>query len=365
MISIYNLCKAYNGVPVLTDVRATIEKGEVVAIIGPSGTGKSTLLRCINGLETPDGGSITVNKVDVTRADNDLAAVRQKMNMVFQNFNLFNHLTVFQTLTLAPIQLLKEDPMAAGKRARALLTKVGLGDHQFHYPSQLSGGQKQRVAIARCLAMNPDVMLLDEPTSALDPRNIGEVLSVLTRLADEGMTMVIVTHELEFAREVADRIFFMSDGAIYEEGTPEHIFGNTQRQKTREFIIQSRSLCFTAAIKRPDLHGLHGSIRDFCKNNGLDRKIRHDLQLLSEEVIQLISAAVEQTAHKHEGHITVAIDYFSNRDRVQLIVGAPKWIPDPLQPDDSNEIALALINNMSTGVSTSMEEQRRIITVTL
>ena len=238
LISTTNLCKHYNNgkIKALDGVTAGITKGEVVVIIGPSGSGKSTYLRSLNLLELPTSGTIIFEGTDITDPKTNINIHRQKMGMVFQQFNLFPHMTVLKNLTIAPIKLLKMDKAEAEEKAIALLTRVGLADRAGAYPSQLSGGQKQRVAIVRALMMSPEVMLFDEPTSALDPEMVGEVLDVMKELAKEGMTMVVVTHEMGFAREVADRVIFMSDGKIVEEGTPDEIFTNPQDTRTQQFL---------------------------------------------------------------------------------------------------------------------------------
>lgn len=236
MICVQHLRKVYGSNVVLKDVNAEIREGEVVSVIGPSGTGKSTFLRCLNRLEAPDSGRITVAGVEVTSAQTDLAAVRRQMGMVFQSFNLFGNRTVLGNITSAPIDLLGLSSAAANQRAYELLARVGLADKAQAIPDELSGGQKQRVAIARALAMNPRVLLFDEPTSALDPTMVDEVLSVIRQLAKSGMTMVIVTHEMGFAREVSSRVFYMDEGIIYEEGSPEDIFARPQKPRTREFV---------------------------------------------------------------------------------------------------------------------------------
>ena len=220
----------------LDGVSTTIHKGEVVVIVGPSGSGKSTFLRCLNLLETPTGGSIFFNGVDITDRKVNINVHRQKMGMVFQHFNLFPHMTILQNMTLAPIHLLKKDKAEAEKKAMSLLERVGLADRANAYPSQLSGGQKQRIAIVRALCMEPEVMLFDEPTSALDPEMVGEVLEVMKDLAREGMTMVVVTHEMGFAREVGSRVLFMDEGKLVEENTPEAFFANPTNERTRLFL---------------------------------------------------------------------------------------------------------------------------------
>ena len=236
LIKTEGLEKAFGKVQVLKGITTEIHKGEVVVIIGPSGSGKSTFLRTLNLLEEPTGGKIYFEGVDITDPKININKHRQKMGMVFQQFNLFPHMTVLKNMTLAPMKLLKLSKADAEKRATELLDRVGLADRANAYPNQLSGGQKQRVAIVRALCMQPDVMLFDEPTSALDPEMVGEVLGVMKKLAEDGMTMAVVTHEMGFAREVADRVIFMDGGKIIEEGTPDDIFNHPQSQRTRDFL---------------------------------------------------------------------------------------------------------------------------------
>jgi len=224
------------AIKALDGVSADIQKGEVVVVIGPSGSGKSTFLRCLNLLEKPTGGHIYFNGVDIMDSKSDINLHRQKMGMVFQHFNLFPHMTILKNMTLGPIQLLKKGQKEAEEKAMALLERVGLADRANSYPNQLSGGQKQRVAIVRALAMEPDVMLFDEPTSALDPEMVGEVLEVMKQLALEGMTMVVVTHEMGFAREVGDRVLFMADGKLLEENTPDELFDHPQHPRLQDFL---------------------------------------------------------------------------------------------------------------------------------
>ncbi len=236
LIKTEGLEKSFGKVQVLKGITTEIHKGEVVVIIGPSGSGKSTFLRTLNLLEEPTGGKIYFEGVDITDPKININKHRQKMGMVFQQFNLFPHMTVLKNMTLAPMKLLKLSKADAEKRATELLDRVGLADRANAYPNQLSGGQKQRVAIVRALCMQPDVMLFDEPTSALDPEMVGEVLGVMKKLAEDGMTMAVVTHEMGFAREVADRVLFIDDGIIMEEGTPEEIFGNPQSPRLKDFL---------------------------------------------------------------------------------------------------------------------------------
>ena len=236
MITVKDLVKSFGDLQVLKKVDCHIEKGECVVVIGPSGSGKSTLLRCLNRLEEPTSGHIIFDGEDIMDKNTDINQVRQKVSMVFQHFNLFPHLTVRENITLAPTKLKLMSQQEADDTATQLLARVGLAEKADVYPIQLSGGQKQRVAIARSLAMKPKAILFDEPTSALDPEMVGEVLDVMKSLAQEGMTMVVVTHEMGFAREVADRVLFMSDGYITEEGTPEQIFEHPQQERTKAFL---------------------------------------------------------------------------------------------------------------------------------
>ena len=236
MIDVKNLHKYFGSLEVLKGIDCHIDKGECVCVIGPSGSGKSTFLRCLNLLETPTKGDIVIDDMHLTEKDFDVDAMRKRVGMVFQHFNLFPHLTILENVTLAPIRHKMMTGEQAKEKAMELLNRVGVGDKADNYPAQLSGGQKQRVAIARSLALSPEVMLFDEPTSALDPEMVGEVLEVMKQLAQEGMTMVVVTHEMGFAREVANRVFFMDGGGILEEGTPEQIFDHPQEERTKAFL---------------------------------------------------------------------------------------------------------------------------------
>ena len=235
-IKVDNLKKSFGTLEVLKDISVEVHKGEVVCVIGPSGSGKSTFLRCLNRLEKATDGKILINGTDITSKDVNINKVRENIGMVFQHFNLFINLNIIDNLTLAPVQLKKCSKEEAVNRARQMLEKVGLAEKEESYPSQLSGGQKQRVAIARALCMQPDIMLFDEPTSALDPEMVGEVLQVMKDLASEGMTMVIVTHEMGFAREVGDRVIFMDGGYIVEEGTPQEVLLNPREERTIDFL---------------------------------------------------------------------------------------------------------------------------------
>ncbi|MCR5798750.1 MAG: amino acid ABC transporter ATP-binding protein [Lachnospiraceae bacterium] len=236
MIKVNNLRKSFNGTEVLSGINEEINEGEVVVVIGPSGSGKSTFLRCLNLLETPDDGEVIIDGEQINLPKVDVNRVRQKMGMVFQHFNLFPHLTVKQNITLAPVELKKMTPEEADKKAMELLEIVGLSEKADAYPASLSGGQKQRIAIARSLAMEPEIMLFDEPTSALDPEMVGEVLDVMKRLAKSGMTMVVVTHEMGFAKEVGTRLLFIDEGNVLESGDPKEVFEHPQKERTKVFL---------------------------------------------------------------------------------------------------------------------------------
>ena len=286
MIKIEHLRKEYpNAVP-LKDVCTEIHDGDVISVIGPSGTGKSTLLRCINMLETPTEGHIYVDGTDITDPSCDLGKIRQKMGMVFQSFNLFGHLTVIENIMLAPVDLLGRSRQDAYDEGMRLLRMVGLSDKAMNYPDELSGGQKQRIAIARTLAMNPDIILLDEPTSALDPTMVGEVQAVIRDMAKMGKTMMIVTHEMNFAKAISNRVFYMDEGGIYEDGTPEQIFENPQRENTRRFIRRLKVLELTIDRAGYEVPGTAGQIEQYCSRNQISPKVSARIQLAFEELIQ-------------------------------------------------------------------------------
>ena len=289
MLQIKNLSKTYiqpdgTKTEVLKDISFTVEKGEVISIIGPSGTGKSTLLRCLNGIEQASSGEIIFQGENILAKGTDINKVRQRMGMVFQNFNLFEHLTILQNVTVGPMKLLHMSKAEAEQQGMELLRKVGMADKAAAYPRNLSGGQKQRVAIARCLSMNPDCILFDEPTSALDPTMVSEVLGVMRRLAAHGMTMIIVTHEMPFARNVSTRVIYLSDGNIQEDGTPEQVFLHPKKEETRMFIQHIRKLHYELADTNSDIYDFYAEIATFCTRFGLQHRIFH-LQLILEELL--------------------------------------------------------------------------------
>jgi len=292
MIRITNLKKSYGKLDVIKNITVTIDKGDVITIIGPSGTGKSTFLRALNMLDPPTGGTIEFEGKNLMDKRTDINEIRKKMGMVFQNFNLFAHMSVLENLTIGQRKLLGIPKAEAEKTARELLAIVGLAEKADAYPDELSGGQKQRVAIARCLSMKPDIMLFDEPTSALDPTMVGEVTAVIKRLAQNGMTMAIVTHEMEFAKNVSTRIFYMDEGGIYEEGPPEVIFDNPKREKTKAFIKRIKRFRYEISSEDFDFIELTNNLHNFCVANALSKSNTNKAGLLSEELtINLIPKA--------------------------------------------------------------------------
>ena len=295
MISVRHLSKTYqnpdgSSLTVLKDINCEISAGEVISIIGPSGTGKSTFLRALNLMDPPTGGEILLNGENILAKGYPVHRMRQKIGMVFQSFNLFDHMTVAENIMFAPVRILHESKDLARQEALSLLKKVGLADKADVYPSSLSGGQKQRVAIARCLAMKPEVILFDEPTSALDPTMVGEVVSVIRQLARDGMTMLIVTHEMKFARDISTRIFFMYDGFIHEDGTPEQIFDHPRRSATREFTQRIRRSVFEIEGDDFDFQGMYSDIARFCVKNDIAQQ-RDKVERLCELMVNDIMAA--------------------------------------------------------------------------
>jgi len=315
IIRISHLKKSFEDLDVLRDINADVHCGEVISIIGPSGTGKSTFLRCLNLLEQPTGGSIFVDGEDILVKGYPVHLMRQKMGMVFQSFNLFSHKTVLENVMLAPCQLHNEDPEKAREEGLALLRKVGLAEKADVYPTSLSGGQKQRVAIARALAMKPEILLFDEPTSALDPTMVGEVLSVIRQLANEGMTMLIVTHEMKFAHDVSTRIFFMYDGYIHEDGTPEQIFENPVHSATKAFIQRIRKEVFQIEGPDFDFLGMHSAINAFCYKYGITEKQELAQQLCNKMLDDVMAAyrpITVRITHSEQSEVT-ALDFMMEK----------------------------------------------------
>ena len=350
MISVKNLSKRFGDHWVLKDINAEIRKGEVISIIGPSGTGKCTFLRCLNLLERPTGGSIVINGVNILQKGTDEPKLRRKMGMVFQSFNLFAHLTVLDNLTLGPMKLLGKSRQEAEAKAIELLKSVGVAEKQHQFPDELSGGQKQRVAIARCLAMDPEIILFDEPTSALDPTMVSEVLAVIRRLAKEGMTMAIVTHEMDFAKNVSSRIFFMDEGIIYEEGKPGDIFENPQKEKTRIFIQRIRKLNEKIISQDFDLYKLNANIELFCARHTADKRTVSHIQLVVEEVLGQMLLPL----FAGEPEIDLTVEYSEKTGDFQLLFdyAGPQHNPFLFLPDEDN-LSLRLIEKLTKSSSYS------------
>ncbi len=284
MIEIKHLTKSYGDVSPLQDISVDIHDGDIISIIGPSGTGKSTLLRCMNLLEQPTEGQIIVDGVDLTKKNCKLNLVRQKMGMVFQSFNLFAHMNVIENITYAPMKLLGLSKEEAYTRGMELLRMVSLDEKELAYPDELSGGQKQRIAIARTLAMDPKIILFDEPTSSLDPTMVREVLTVIKRLADKGLTMIIVTHEMQFARDVSNRIFYMDQGKIYEDGSPEQIFEHPQKERTRRFVQRIRTYEKEIRKRGFDYIGMLSEIEEFGRKQMLSQRTIYRINVVLEEL---------------------------------------------------------------------------------
>ena len=326
MITVRHLSKTYHNpdgtsLTVLKDINCEIGAVEVISIIGPSGTGKSTFLRALNLLDKPTGGEILFDGENILAKGYPVHKLRQKMGMVFQNFNLFDHMTVLENIMYAPVKILGKSKADAREEALSLLRKVGLAEKADVYPDTLSGGQKQRVAIARCLAMNPEVILFDEPTSALDPTMVGEVLSVIRQLAKEGMTMLIVTHEMKFARDVSTRIFFMYDGYIHEDGTPQQVFEAPRRSATKAFVQRIRKEVFEVDGPDYDFLTLESTIRQFCFKYNISEKCETALQayrLLWNEVMSAYVPVTIRITHS-ELSAETALDFMvENLERSPL-----------------------------------------------
>ena len=350
MISVKNLSKHFGDLVVLGDINTEISKGEVISVIGPSGTGKSTFLRCLNLLETPTGGSMFIDGISILDKKTNVPKLRQKMGMVFQSFNLYAHLSVLENLTIGPVKLLGITKEEANKRAIELLKLVGLAEKTYSFPDELSGGQKQRVAIARCMAMEPEILLFDEPTSALDPTMVSEVLAVIRKLAREGMTMVIVTHEMEFARNISSRVFYMDEGIIYEEGTPEDIFGNPKRAKTKAFIHRIRSMYYHIASKDFDLYAMNAEIEIFCEKHMLTGKISEYILLVAEEALIF---------QKDFHDIDISLSFTEKDGSVELLLESTGEPFNPLEENSLDDsIGLNIIRNRSKSVNYKYEHGR-------
>ena len=336
MIRIEHLRKEYPTAVPLKDVNIEIHKGDVISVIGPSGTGKSTLIRCINLLDQPTSGKVFIDDEEITAKGADVARIRRKMGMVFQHFNLFPHMTVIENIMSAPMDLLGKSKQEAYDKGIELLRKVGLADKALNYPDVMSGGQKQRVAIARTLAMEPEIILFDEPTSALDPTMIGEVQAVIRDLAKQGTTMIIVTHEMKFAREICNRVFYMDEGGVYEDGSPEQIFDNPQKERTRQFIRHLKVLEYPITSKNFDFIGLNTQIEEFGRKHRISQRSIYNIQAFIEEMcVQII---LPQLQNPFE--MLVTIEYSEEQNDADVIIRYNGKAFDPTQTD--NELSLLL-----------------------
>lgn len=346
MIQINKLQKSFGKLRVLRNINAHIRPGEIISIIGPSGAGKSTFLRCLNLLEEPTGGSIIIDGEDLLKPGINVARIRRKMGMVFQSFNLFNHLSVLDNVCIGPVKLLKKKRAEAEQRGMELLKLVGMAEKAHAMPDELSGGQKQRAAIARCLSMEPEIILFDEPTSALDPTMVSEVLSVIRSLARQGMTMAIVTHEMSFARDVSTRVFYMDKGTIYEEGTPEQIFEHPRRELTRIFVNRIRDFHFCFHSKDYDRYALKSEWQQYCNKYFLTQETMQKALRLGVSLFRLIPL--------DRGAVDMFFRYSEKTRQMSVEVLLPPGMESILPPSDSKK--LSVISVLCNGIQTSKEE---------
>ena len=348
MIKIEHLTKEYPDVTPLKDVSAEIREGDVIAVIGPSGTGKSTLLRCLNLLEKPTAGRIWIGEDEITDRRCNISRVRQRMGMVFQSFNLFGHMTVIENIMFSPVELKGMSRQEAYDRGMALLRSVGLAEKALSYPDELSGGQKQRVAIARALAMDPEIILLDEPTSALDPTMVDEVQAVIRELSKSGKTMVIVTHEMRLARAISNRVFYMDEGGIYEDGTPEQIFDHPQRELTRRFVKKLKVLELSIDSRDFDFIGAGSEIDRYCLKNEIFDRQRNRIRLVIEELVQQILLP-----RLPQPHIRVSIEYAVQEGSTTVTVS---WAGERFDPRSSdNTLSLQVMKSAAETINYSFE----------
>ena len=337
MIELIHLEKKYENATPLKDVNAVIKDGDIISVIGPSGTGKSTLLRCINMLDRPTAGRILIDGEDITAPRYDLTRVRRKMGMVFQSFNLFGHLTVIENLMMAPVDILGKSRQEAYDTGIKLLKRVGLAGCELQYPEQLSGGQKQRVAIARTLAMDPEVILLDEPTSALDPTMVGEVQAVIRDLAGMGKTMLIVTHEMNFARAICNRVFYMDQGGIYEDGTPEQVFEAPLHELTRRFIYKLKVLEILIENRDHDFLGDSTRLERYCIENDVPARSKYLIRLAIEEIVQQI---LMPEGEFFPIHVLAEYSALSHTSVVTVEYGGKRFDPK----DTDNQLSYTLLS---------------------
>ena len=354
MIRIEHLRKEYPTAVPLKDVNVEINKGDVISVIGPYGTGKSTLIRCINMLDQPTSGKIFVDGEEITAKGCDVARIRRKMGMVFQHFNLFPHMTVIENIMSAPMDLLGKSKQEAYDKGIELLRKVGLADKALNYPDVMSGGQKQRVAIARTLAMEPEIILFDEPTSALDPTMIGEVQAVIRDLAKQGTTMIIVTHEMKFAREICNRVFYMDQGGIYEDGTPDQIFDHPQKERTRQFIRRLKVLEYSITSQDFDFIGFNTQIEEFGRKNRISQRKIYNIQAYIEEMC--VQVVPPQMISPFE--MLVTIEYSEEQDDADVVLRYGVAAFDPMKTD--NELSLLLAKKATENIVYSFDGEQAL-----
>ncbi len=346
MIRVNGLTKRFGDLTVFDNITTHIRKGECIALIGPSGTGKSVFSRTIALLEKPDNGTVFIDGEEITAKGVNINKVREKMGMVYQGFHLFSHLNVLDNITLAPVKVRKQEKKAAEAKAMELLALVGLTDKARSFPHELSGGQQQRIAIARCLAMEPGIMLFDEPTSALDPTMTGEVLSIIRKLTRMGLTMLIVTHEMKFARDVSDRVFYMDEGGIYEEGTPEEIFDHPRKEKTKAFIRKLRIFNHDILSKGFDMVAMNALIETFCGKYNLEQKQVNNIQLFLEElIVEVFTHCFTDT--DPEMHIAIEYSDETNDLSICLTYRAAGFNPFAGSEADIDHLGILLINKMA------------------
>lgn len=352
MIRVEGLYKSFGELKVLENVSLTVNEGEKIAIIGGSGCGKSVFLRSLELLEKPDAGHVFIDGEEITRKGADIDRIRRKMGMVYQNFNLFDHMDVMDNLCLAPVKLLKTPRAEAEKKAMELLGTVSLASKAHAWPKHLSGGQKQRIAIARCLMMEPKVMLFDEPTSALDPTMVGEVLATIRALAKRGMTMLIVTHEMNFAREVSDRVLFFADRGIYEDGSPAQIFDSPQREKTRAFIHKLKNFSYHVDRRDYDLMQMQGGIAAFCEKYGISGKVAWRLQLCAEELTQeLLSRNAEAV------DMDVSVEYSEADGGIRLACAYRGEAYNPMEAqEDDDRLGIVILKSTAKSIEYAYAE---------
>ena len=347
IIRISGMKKSYGSFDVLRDMNLDVHKGEVISIIGPSGTGKSTFLRCLNLLEQPTSGSILINGQDILSPDADVPLLRRRMGMVFQSFNLFNGMTVLDNLCLAPMLLLGKSREDAEKRALELLQMVGMAERAEALPDQLSGGQKQRIAIARALAMDPEILLFDEPTSALDPTMVNEVLGVMTRLARQGMTMLVVTHEMRFARQVSSRVLFFADGVVYEDGTPDQLFDNPQRERTKQFIQQIHETTFIIESEYFDWFAMMSQMEQFCQQYNLSRQRTTNVLHVIDESLAILGSGGRVISP----NTVLTLAYTERDDSLQLSIKSQQAIGSDAFDAERDDLAVTILRNFCRDIT--------------